>query len=35
MILPKGDTVLKPEDEVIALANRESEEAFRQMMTGS
>src|SRR5205814_7352764 len=35
MILPRGDTVLMPEDEVIALANNESEEAFRQMITGS
>ncbi len=35
MILPKGDTLLKPEDEVIALANKESEDKFRQMMTGS
>jgi trk system potassium uptake protein TrkA len=35
MILPKGDTLLKPDDEVIALANKESEEAFRQMMTGT
>jgi trk system potassium uptake protein TrkA len=34
LILPKGDTVLEPDDEVIALANRESEEAFREMMTG-
>lgn len=35
LILPRGDTVLMPEDEVIALASKESEEAFRQMMTGS
>jgi len=35
MILPKGDTVLKPDDEIIALANKESEEAFREMMTGT
>jgi trk/ktr system potassium uptake protein len=34
LILPKGDTVLQPDDEVIALANRENEEAFREMMTG-
>lgn len=34
LILPKGDTVLQPDDEVIALASRESEEAFREMMTG-
>jgi trk system potassium uptake protein TrkA len=35
MILPKGDTVLMANDEVIALANKESEEAFRQMTTGT
>jgi trk system potassium uptake protein TrkA len=34
LILPKGDTVLQPDDEVIALANKENEEAFREMMTG-
>lgn len=34
LILPKGDTILMPDDEVIALANRNSEEAFRGMMTG-
>jgi putative ABC transport system ATP-binding protein len=34
LLLPKGDTVLQPDDEVIALANRENEEAFREMMTG-
>jgi trk system potassium uptake protein TrkA len=35
LILPNGETVLQPDDEVIALANRESEEAFREMMTGN
>jgi trk/ktr system potassium uptake protein len=35
MILPRGDTVLMPNDEVIALANKASEEGFRQMLTGS
>lgn len=35
LVIPRGDTVLQPNDEVIALANKESEEAFRQMMTGS
>lgn len=35
LILPKGDTVLEPDDEVIALSNKESEEALRQMMTGA
>jgi trk system potassium uptake protein TrkA len=34
LILPKGDTVLQPDDEVIALSNKESEEPLRQMMTG-
>jgi trk system potassium uptake protein TrkA len=35
MILPKGDTVLQPGDEVIALSNKESEEELRQLMTGA
>ncbi|MEO8288563.1 MAG: TrkA family potassium uptake protein [Chloroflexota bacterium] len=35
MILPNGDTILNAEDEIIALSKRESEEAFRQMMTGA
>lgn len=35
LILPKGDTVLEPDDEVIALSNKESEESLRQMMTGA
>jgi trk system potassium uptake protein TrkA len=34
LIIPKGDTVLHPRDEVIALANRESEPALRQMLIG-
>jgi trk system potassium uptake protein len=34
LMLPKSDTVLMPNDEVIALAARENEDAFRQMMTG-
>jgi Trk K+ transport system NAD-binding subunit len=35
LILPNGDTVLQPDDDVIALADRQSEEAFREMMTGN
>ena len=35
MILPKGETVLQPEDEVVALANKESEEELRHMLTGA
>jgi trk system potassium uptake protein TrkA len=35
LILPKGDTILEPDDEVIALSTKESEEALRQMMTGA
>lgn len=35
LIIPKGDTVLKPKDEVIALSPRESEEALRQMLIGN
>ncbi|HEY0069267.1 MAG TPA: TrkA family potassium uptake protein [Chloroflexia bacterium] len=34
LIIPKGDTVLRPRDEVIALATRESEPALRQMLIG-
>lgn len=35
LILPKGDTVLQIGDEVIALSDKGSEEALRQMMTGA
>ncbi len=34
LIIPRGDTVLHPRDEVIALATRESEPALRQMLIG-
>jgi trk system potassium uptake protein TrkA len=34
LIIPRGDTVLRPRDEVIALATRESEPALRQMLIG-
>ncbi len=34
LIIPRGDTVLSPGDEVIALATRESEPALRQMLIG-
>lgn len=34
LMVPNGDTVLEPRDEVIALANRQSEDAFRQMLIG-
>lgn len=35
LILPKGDTILQPDDEVIALSNKASEEGLRQMLTGA
>ncbi|MEA2574892.1 MAG: trk/ktr system potassium uptake protein [Chloroflexia bacterium] len=34
LIIPKGDTVLHPRDEVIALATRESEGELRRMLIG-
>ncbi|HEX8228016.1 MAG TPA: NAD-binding protein [Chloroflexia bacterium] len=34
LIIPRGDTILRPRDEVIALATRESEPALRQMLIG-
>lgn len=34
MLIPRGDTVLLPRDEVIALSNRESESTLRQMLIG-
>jgi trk/ktr system potassium uptake protein len=33
MLVPNGETVLQPKDEVVALANRESEDELRQMLT--
>jgi trk system potassium uptake protein TrkA len=35
LLLPRGDTVLMPKDHVIALANRESEDELREILTGS
>ena len=35
LIIPNGETVLQPDDEVIALATRESEETLRQVLIGS
>ncbi len=35
MMLPNGETILEPKDEVIALANRESEEELRRVISGS
>lgn len=35
MAVPSSDTVLQPRDEVIALVNRNSEEALRKMLTGA
>jgi trk system potassium uptake protein TrkA len=35
MMLPKGDTVLQPKDEVIALASKDSEEELREMIVGA
>ncbi|MFL5735583.1 MAG: potassium channel family protein [Chloroflexia bacterium] len=34
MTLPRGDTVLQPKDEVIAIVKRDSEEAFKEMLAG-
>ena len=34
LIIPRGETVLLPRDEVIALATRESEPELRQMLIG-
>ncbi len=34
MIIPRGDTILQPRDEIIALARRESEAALRQILAG-
>ncbi len=34
MIIPRGETVLQPRDQVIALTNRESEDGLRQMLVG-
>ena len=35
MTIPKGDTLLLPKDEVIAIVNRENEESLRRMLTGA
>jgi trk system potassium uptake protein TrkA len=35
MTIPKGDTLLLPKDEVIAIVNREGEESLRRMLTGA
>src|SRR5688572_16608264 len=35
LLLPRGDTILQPRDEVIALSSRESEGELRQMLVGS
>jgi trk system potassium uptake protein TrkA len=35
LLLPRGDTILQPRDEVIALSSRESEAELRQMLVGS
>ena len=34
LLLPRGDTVLQPRDEVIALSSKESEEPLRRMLVG-
>src|SRR6476660_3127547 len=34
MTIPRGDTVLQPKDEVIAIVRRDSEEAFKEMLAG-
>ncbi|HUP27363.1 MAG TPA: TrkA family potassium uptake protein [Chloroflexia bacterium] len=33
--IPRGDTVLQPKDDVVAISSRESEEELRQMLVGS
>jgi trk/ktr system potassium uptake protein len=35
LLIPNGTTVLMPRDQVIALANRESEAALRQVLVGN
>ena len=35
LLIPRGDTVLQPKDEVIALSSRESEEPLRRMLVGA
>jgi trk system potassium uptake protein TrkA len=35
MTIPKGETVLLPKDEVIAIVNKESEGSLREMLTGA
>ena len=35
LLLPKGDTVLQPKDEVVALTSRESEGELRRMLVGT
>ena len=34
LLIPRGDTVLQPRDEVIALSSKESEEPLRRMLVG-
>src|SRR5437867_4122611 len=35
MTIPRGETLLLPKDEVIAIVNKESEESLRKMLTGA
>ncbi len=35
MLIPAGDTVLQPKDQVIALSNHESEDELRRMLVGN
>jgi trk system potassium uptake protein len=35
MTIPRGETVLQPRDEIIAVVRRESEEALREMLSGN
>ena len=32
MTIPRGDTILQPKDEIIAIVKKESEDALRQML---
>ena len=34
VVVPRGDTVLQPDDEVLALVTRDSEEPVRHLLIG-
>src|SRR5438874_567331 len=35
MTIPRGETILQPKDEIIAIVRKESEDALRQMLSGA